>query len=223
MLSKLLTGIRRQWIGSLALFLVLTGGVAYAAATIGSADVIDESLRSVDLKNGAAVKGLDVVDESLAGADVAESTLRFAQVSSVAGNVADTDPNGTGPDTPVLGAGPSVTVDVPSNGIVNILARATLAPNGVACVVALAEPPATDEDTIADQQLLYSDTGPPAAVVSRPGGASGVGESPFHAGWISFPASAGSHTYELVYWAAGGGGPETCTVSNRTLWASVTR
>lgn len=55
-------------------------GTAYAAATIGSGDVIDESLKSVDLKNGAAVKSEDVVNDTvlgggLVGRDIKESTL----------------------------------------------------------------------------------------------------------------------------------------------------
>jgi hypothetical protein len=56
--------------------LVLSAGTAgYAAATIGSADIVDNSIRSVDLKDGAAVKGVDVVNDSLTGADIRESTL----------------------------------------------------------------------------------------------------------------------------------------------------
>ena len=39
--------------GALALFLVLAGGTAYAANTIGSADVIDESLTADDLAAGS--------------------------------------------------------------------------------------------------------------------------------------------------------------------------
>ncbi len=45
---RVIAHLRRQWMGALALFLVLTGGVAYAADTIGSSDVINES---EDLKN----------------------------------------------------------------------------------------------------------------------------------------------------------------------------
>lgn len=55
--------------------LVATSGTAYAAATIGSADVVNESLQSVDLKNGAAVRGEDVVNETVAGRDIKESSL----------------------------------------------------------------------------------------------------------------------------------------------------
>ena len=58
----------------ISLFVALSG-VAWAANTIGSGDVIDNSLVSADLKNGAAVQSLDVVNDSLTGADVKEATL----------------------------------------------------------------------------------------------------------------------------------------------------
>jgi hypothetical protein len=65
----------------LALFMAM-GGTAYAAATIDSSDLVDESVRSVDLKNGAAVKSEDVVNDSVAGGglsgqDIKESTLKL--------------------------------------------------------------------------------------------------------------------------------------------------
>lgn len=53
----------------LALFLVLATGAAYAAATIGSGDVINGSLKSADLKNNAGVKGVDVRNNNLTGSD----------------------------------------------------------------------------------------------------------------------------------------------------------
>lgn len=64
----------------LSLFLVMGGGAAYAANAIGSEDVINESLTSADLKNGAAVKSEDVANDSvtgggLRGPDILESTL----------------------------------------------------------------------------------------------------------------------------------------------------
>ena len=62
MTGRLFAHLRRQWMGALALFLVLTGGIAYAAGTIGSADVIDNSLRSIDLKDESAVKTEDIID-----------------------------------------------------------------------------------------------------------------------------------------------------------------
>ena len=48
---------------------VIAGGTAYAANTIGSSDVIDESLLSQDIKNG------EVKASELAGAAVSNSKL----------------------------------------------------------------------------------------------------------------------------------------------------
>ena len=50
----------------LALFLAL-GGTAYAAATIGSAQVVDNSLESRDLRDNAAVQSRDVLNDNLTG------------------------------------------------------------------------------------------------------------------------------------------------------------
>jgi hypothetical protein len=58
----------------ISLFVTL-GGVAWAANTVGSGDVIDNSLLSQDLNNGGGVKGADVASDSLTGLDIAESTL----------------------------------------------------------------------------------------------------------------------------------------------------
>lgn len=63
-----------NFVGYVALLMSM-GGTAYAAATIGSGDVIDESLKSQDLKNGAAVKSADVRNDTLTNDDVNESTL----------------------------------------------------------------------------------------------------------------------------------------------------
>lgn len=60
--------------GALALFCVIAGGTAYAANTIGSSDVIDNSLLSADLKNNQAVKSADVSNENLTGADIADQS-----------------------------------------------------------------------------------------------------------------------------------------------------
>lgn len=49
---------------SVAALVVAAGGTSYAAATIGSLDVRDGSLRSVDLRDGT-VKSVDVADGSL--------------------------------------------------------------------------------------------------------------------------------------------------------------
>jgi hypothetical protein len=92
----------------LALFVAL-GGTAYAANTIGSADIIDESILSADIKDGEvkgselkknavnsakledgsvatidlapdAVDGAHVLDGSLTGADVSDGTLGSSDI-----------------------------------------------------------------------------------------------------------------------------------------------
>jgi hypothetical protein len=81
-------------VATLALVLVVAGGTAYAANTIGSSDIIDESILSEDVKNGEVktadvgnsqihsvdirndtLTGGDIADDALTGADVSESTL----------------------------------------------------------------------------------------------------------------------------------------------------
>ncbi len=47
---------------------VALSGSAYAVGTVTSADIVDDTIRSVDLKNGAAVKSIDVKD-ALSGSD----------------------------------------------------------------------------------------------------------------------------------------------------------
>jgi hypothetical protein len=87
---------------TIAVFIAL-GGVAWGAATIGSSDVIDDTLKSHDvrndalkshdLRNGKGVKDKDVLPNSLSGAAIDESSL--GQVPSA--EDADTL-GGAGPD-----------------------------------------------------------------------------------------------------------------------------
>ncbi len=73
MLRKFGSHLRNQWMGALSLFLVLTGGIAYAANTVGSGDIINSSVRSVDLRNDDVRSG-DVRDENLTGADIRDQS-----------------------------------------------------------------------------------------------------------------------------------------------------
>jgi hypothetical protein len=59
MIPTVLAHIRSQWMGALALFLVIAGGTAYAAGQIGSSDIANESIRGKDVKDGA-LAGKDV-------------------------------------------------------------------------------------------------------------------------------------------------------------------
>ncbi len=88
--SRLTALLRGQWAGLLALFLVIAGGTAYAANTIGSSDIIDESILSRDVKNGQvgtpdlaadAVRTAKVLDESLTGHDIQDDTVGGADVN----------------------------------------------------------------------------------------------------------------------------------------------
>jgi hypothetical protein len=65
---------------TLALVIAVAGGTAYAANTIGTSDVIDNSLLSADLKNNAAVRSADVVDDNLSGGG-----LRGVDIANAAG------------------------------------------------------------------------------------------------------------------------------------------
>ncbi len=72
--SRVRHQIRTQWMGALALFLVMAGGTAYGAATIGSADVIDESLTSRDIRN-RQVKTADIAPLAVDGTKVAHGSI----------------------------------------------------------------------------------------------------------------------------------------------------
>lgn len=79
MLKKLGRHLSQQYIGCVALLLALSG-TAYAAATIGSRQVTNNSLQSVDLKDNAAVKSADVRDADLAGGGLGNEDLASGSV-----------------------------------------------------------------------------------------------------------------------------------------------
>jgi hypothetical protein len=98
MLAKFFAHLRQQWMGALALFLVLAGGTAYAANTVGSADIIDDSILSQDVKDGQikqsdvgdnAVKSGKVADNSLTTADIAGADVNGGHINIGAGQVAN--------------------------------------------------------------------------------------------------------------------------------------
>jgi hypothetical protein len=102
--------LRTQFLGLLALVIVLTGGAAYAATaaknSVNSRSIKNGSVQTVDLKNGAvtteklaldavtsdqvkngSLTGSDVTDNSLTGADVNESSLGTVPNASQLGGV----------------------------------------------------------------------------------------------------------------------------------------
>ncbi len=73
---------------TVAVFLAIGGGsVAIASVpndSVGSAKVIDESLKSKDLKDGEAVESSDVVDEELGASDIASSGVTASEIATAA-------------------------------------------------------------------------------------------------------------------------------------------
>lgn len=55
---------------------------AYAAATIGSADIIDESIQSVDIKNGQ-VKAADIATDAVGASEIAANSVGASELIGV--------------------------------------------------------------------------------------------------------------------------------------------
>lgn len=83
MLSSLLAHVRQQWMGALALFLVLTSGVAYAANTIVSADIVDGEVRSVDIGN-SQVRSVDLAPDSVGQSELIETAFASPDIAPTA-------------------------------------------------------------------------------------------------------------------------------------------
>jgi len=98
MLRSMVGYFRGNVVGFVALFVAM-GGTAYAVNTVGSADIIDGEVKSVDIGNNeigsSDVKdgslntfdvhsflGVDVVDGSLTGADISDNSLSFLDIGS---------------------------------------------------------------------------------------------------------------------------------------------
>ena len=77
-------------VATIAVFTAL-GGVAWAAATINSRLVVNDSLKSADLKNGTGVKDRDVRANSLTGAAIDESLLAEVPSAAEADHAASAD------------------------------------------------------------------------------------------------------------------------------------
>ena len=95
MLSRLRPRSIYDVMAAIACIAALGTGTAYAANTIGSADIIDESILSADIKNAEvngtdlasnAVTGYKVLDNALTGADINESALGQVPSAATAGS-----------------------------------------------------------------------------------------------------------------------------------------
>lgn len=86
---------------TLAVVIALTGGsVAYAAATIGSADVIDNSLKSEDVRNddstGGGLRSNDVALDTLKQADLGPASVAQTELDPLAFVASDIGPSSVG-------------------------------------------------------------------------------------------------------------------------------
>ena len=91
--SKFLAHLRRQWMGALALFLVLTGGTAYAANTVFSSDIVNNEVYSADVRNdtlaGGGLTAGDLRSGAVATAEINDGAVRTADVQNEALTGAD--------------------------------------------------------------------------------------------------------------------------------------
>ena len=69
-------------VSTLALTMTLGAGTAYAANTIGSSDIIDESILSADIKDGA-VSAAEIPVSELTGAHLADGSVALADIAGV--------------------------------------------------------------------------------------------------------------------------------------------
>ena len=74
--------LRANAIAYLALFVALSGGVAWAAATVGSKDIKDNAVKAQHIKDGQ-VKSGELEDDGVTGSDVDEESLDGASIDGV--------------------------------------------------------------------------------------------------------------------------------------------
>jgi hypothetical protein len=114
-------------ISTLALFVALGTGTAYAThLVVRSSDVVNDTLLSEDLKNGAAVKGKDVVLDSLRGPDIKESTLGRVPSATLGGRGRyQINEDECDPDTATYNHCASTTFNLPERARVLLIGRTT--------------------------------------------------------------------------------------------------
>jgi hypothetical protein len=95
MLKKLRARVNSAHLIALVALFVALGGTAVAALRVDSRDVVNNSLKSVDLKNGKGVKGADVKNGSLGTNDLANSAVTGGKVADGSLTGADIAQNGS--------------------------------------------------------------------------------------------------------------------------------
>ena len=142
----------------IALVVALGTGSAYAANTIGSSDIIDESIQSVDIKNGEVRQG-DINDGGVTSHKIADGTVANSDIATGAiGSNSVLDESLTSSDlgTDSVGATEIADSSIDSGEIVdNSLFAADLAPNSVGSSEIAAD--AVGASEVANESLTLSD------------------------------------------------------------------
>jgi hypothetical protein len=142
----------------IALVVALGTGGAYAANTIGSDDIIDESIQSVDIKNGE-VKTPDLLGNAVNSAKIANGAVANADLAPGAvDSTSVLDESLTSADLATDSVGPTEIVDasIDSGEIIDdSLFAQDLAPNSVGASEIAANAVGTSE--VANRSLTLSD------------------------------------------------------------------
>jgi hypothetical protein len=89
-MTSVRTFIRQQGLALVALFIALTGGVAYAANTVFSEDIVDGEVKSADIGTNA-VRSTDIGNGQVGNIDVADDAVGTAEIADRSVGAADID------------------------------------------------------------------------------------------------------------------------------------
>lgn len=123
-----------------------------------------------------------------------------------------------------LAGGPSVQVTVPSSGLIEVWAQATINGDGAVSLFEDGKPLAGQSELCSPDEevgVLFSvpNAGEPIAVSTPTGGGAGLCGTLGAPGPVLFQTTPGTHTYELRYASCGCGDPnEPVTFSDRRLF-----
>jgi hypothetical protein len=209
-------------IASVALFVALGSG-AYAAShlsrnSVGSKAIKNGAVKSPDIHNGA-VKGHDIGGKQVKTQNIGNGAVTGVKAGFIKSSFVGSS-NATTSNAPVDLGGPSVTVTVPSGGVVEVFAQAQISDTGggpgAVGEISLTEPTLLP----APSRILASGAPNLQARYTSPGTNDSDGViNPARGGWITMAPSPGTYTFSLRYAAPGGG---TATFQNRALIVRVT-
>jgi hypothetical protein len=210
-------------IAAIALFIALGSG-AYAAShvsqnSVGSKAIKKGAVKTKNIHDGAVV-GRKIGDNQVKTSALKDGAVTTAKTSFISSGTFSSA-NATTANSPTDLGGPSVTVTVPSGGVIEVYALADISDTGGGASaigkVDLLEPSLISTP----EEILGSSANAFTRKYTTPGsndfdGALNVTRS----GWLTIPSPPGTYTFSLRYEADGGG---TATFQNRILLVRVTR